>query len=90
MSFREQFFGRQLVDSGTMSRVDLAGRVDPFYLPTNPLSFEPELGFMGARYLIDYAPVIPLYRRPGYGGVLPIAEQPKVNMPLTYREPVLF
>lgn len=91
--FREQFFGRQLVDSGAERFYDQSGRdygSFAVFFPTNPFAFISELGFMGSRYLTDFAPVMPEYFRPGYGGILPLGEQPKIDMPLAYREPVLF
>ncbi len=92
-SFREQFFGRQLKSSGSMDFYDrTAGDFGAFavHFPTNPEVFTPELGFMGARYLDSYAPIMPEYFRPGYQGVLPLKEQPTLEMPRPYREPVLF
>lgn len=64
--------------------------MDPVYFPTNPFEFRPELGFMGARYLDSYAPVAPLYTQPGYSGIMPLKEQPKLEMPYPYWKPVLF
>lgn len=90
MAFRERYFGRQLVDSGTVRAIDRAGQMDPIYFPTNPFGFRSELGFLGARYMDSFAPVAPVYARPGYSGILPLKEQPRVDMPLPYREPVLF
>lgn len=90
MAFRERYFGRQLPDSGTLNALDAAGKMDPIYFPTNPLEFTAELGFMGARYMDSFAPVVPLYMQPGYGGVMPLKEQPKLDIPQPYREPVLF
>lgn len=90
MAFRERYFGRQLADSGTLRAIDAAGQMDPVYFPTNPLSFDAELGFMGARYLESYFPVAPLFMQPGYAGVLPLKEQPRLDMPQPYREAVLF
>lgn len=89
-SLIERLFGRQLVDSGTVRAIEAAGEMDPIYFPTNPFGFRSELGFVGARYLDSYAPVVPVYSRPGYGGILPLKEQPRLELPLPYRSPVLF
>lgn len=90
MTLRERLFGRQLKDSGTVRAIENAGQMDPVYFPTNPFGFRPELGFLGARYLDSYAPTVPVYARPGYGGILPLKEQPRLELPLPYRSPVLF
>lgn len=87
--FREQNFGRQLTDSGTMFQADRAGVVFPVFFPTNPLQFEAELGFMGYRYMDSFYPIAPEFAQPGYQGVYPLKEQPRLDMPLPYRNPVV-
>lgn len=91
--FKEQFFGFQVYDSGAARFYDETGGYPgevAIHTPTNPFPFTPVLGFMGLRYAQDYSPIQPEYTRPGYKGIMPLAEQPKLTVPYPYREPVLF
>lgn len=92
-AFREQYFGRQIHPYGELDRIEKTGSElgKAVFLPTNPLQFTPELDFTGYRYAdAQVYPVDPLYFQKGYNGVLPIAEQPKIDLPQPYREPVVF
>lgn len=91
-ALREEFFGRQLVDSGQMAAYDRVGydAEKPVFFPTNPFGFRVEGGFTGHVYGASFDPVAPLYLQPYYKGVLPIKEQPRLEIPQPYTEPVVF
>jgi hypothetical protein len=39
---------------------------------------------------VDYLPIAPEYYQKGYSGILPLDQQPKVDLPEPYRQPVTF
>jgi hypothetical protein len=84
----EQHFGRQIYNSGTLAEVDAISRVNPIYFPTNPFSVDWELGFNGYRYALAMPNVPPEFFRGGYQGVLPLSQQPKIDMPQPYTVPL--
>jgi hypothetical protein len=91
--FAEQYFGRQIHPYGVLDAIEKTGSEigKAVFYPTNPLQFKPELGNMG--YVmgpVDYLPIAPEYYQKGYGGILPLDQQPKVDLPEPYRQPVTF
>lgn len=82
----EQLFGYQVRNSGYLDAIDQTSnrRTRPLYTPSNPYTFNQELGFNGFSYGLDVRSVLALYNQGGYGGILPIAEQPRVNPPYPY------
>jgi hypothetical protein len=91
-SLLERFFGYQTPDTGAVRAYARAGSIigKANYTPTNPLKFTPELGNIGAAYSMDARTVAPQYYRSGYGGVLPVTQQPQIKPPEAYTLPVLF
>lgn len=90
-AFLSQYFGYQLENSGTVDAYAATAEQNtrPIYLPTNPYDFKPELGFNGYRYAVDVKRVVSPYMQPGYFGIFPVKEQPKLSAPWPYDVPVL-
>lgn len=82
----EQYFGYQVQDSGFLRRYAAAGSIigRANYTPTNPLGFPGEPGFTGVRYALDARATAPLFAERRYGGILPLAEQPRAELPQPY------
>lgn len=89
---KEEFFGRQLVDSGAMAAYDRTGYYSerPVFFPTNPYPFREELGFTGFVIGASFDGVAPEYIQNPYRGILPVKEQPRVEPPFPYNQPVTF
>lgn len=85
-ALKARFFGYQVENSGTLDRYARAGSIEgkALYTPTNPLAFTPELGFNGVRYALDVKATAPVFAPARYGGILPIGQQPKVELPQPY------
>lgn len=88
----ERYFGRQIIDSGMMSAYDQAGYLTarPEFTDPNPFGFDQELGFTGFVVGASFDSVAPEYIQQPYRGILPVKQQPKVEMPLPYNEAVVF
>lgn len=83
-----QLFGYQLQDSGTVRAIAAvaAQNTKPIYLPTNPHpAWNVERGFMGYRYGLDAALVVPTFQLDNYMGIFPTKEQPRIQTPYPYQ-----
>jgi hypothetical protein len=85
----ERYFGYQLQNSGTVERIAqvAAENTDPVYYPTNPYPWKAETGFMGYRYGLDAALVVPTFQPDNYMGIFPTKEQPRIQSPYPYQMP---
>lgn len=91
-AFENQYFGYQVENSGYLDRYTSAGSIygRANFTPVNPLRFDSEPGFVGAAYTsLDVRAVAPLFAGARYGGLLPLGQQPKVDLPDPYERRVV-
>ncbi len=84
------YFGRPQTNSGTSGTYSAAERDQAIYFPTSPYPAPVEQGNMGYRYAMAVPLPPPEYYRGGYQGVLPLDQQPKLEMPEPWNKPVVF
>lgn len=87
----EQKFGRQLRNSGTVDAYELTGNDyrKANFLPTNWRNFTPEPGFLGTAPVASTPAIVPVVPDKGYRGILPLEQQPLIDMAQPYTVPTV-